>query len=266
MSITEINIYPVKSLGGVSLQTATVENRGFTFDRRWMLIDEDDRFISQREMPQMSRIKLSIAGDMAIAEYGGEMLVLEPPTGQMVEVSIWDDVVAAALCGETANEWFSAALGTGVRLVRMPDGVKRPVDPKYALEGTGDEVSFADAYPYLIIGEASLKDLNSRMEHPVPMNRFRPNLVFSGKEPFAEDDWKKIRIGDIVFHLVKPCARCVITTIDQAEGIKKGPEPLRTLAEFRNVNGKVMFGQNMIAEPGGGVINIGDKIEVLETK
>jgi hypothetical protein len=139
------------------------------------------------------------------------------------------------------------------------------VNPIFAVRKFQDTVSFADGYPFLLIGENSLEDLNSRLEHPVPMNRFRPNFVVKDSEAFAEDSWKKIKIGETVFHIVKPCERCVITTVNQTTGEKYGKEPLKTLATFRTKDNKVLFGQNLIAEKAGDFVKIGDKIEVLET-
>ena len=152
----------------------------------------------------------------------------------------------------------------------MPEETKRIVNPIYAVNKFKDEVSFADGYPFLLIGENSLNDLNSRLERKIPMNRFRPNLVFNDSEPFAEDNWKKIKIGNTIFHLVKPCARCVITTIDQATGISDGKEPLKTLASYRipkrSIKKKILFGQNLIAENVGGFLQVGDKVVVIESK
>ena len=167
--------------------------------------------------------------------------------------------------GDEVNGWFSDVLDVECRLVTMPETTRRRIPPEFAVNPGEDHVSFADGYPFLLIGEASLAEVNARLETPVPMNRFRPNLVVSGSEAFAEDSWKKIRIGETVFHLVKPCARCVLTTVDQATGVKDGKEPLKTLASFRTFDGKVLFGQNLIAENPGGVVRVGDEVEVLET-
>ncbi len=161
-------------------------------------------------------------------------------------------------------------MATNCRLVRLNENTKRKVNPFYAVRKFQDVVSFADGYPILLIGEGSLDDLNSKLEKPIPMNRFRPNLVVKGSEAFAEDTWKKIRIGETIFHLVKPCARCVMTTIDQKTGISDGKEPLKTLATYRLVKksgkSKINFGQNLIADSFGGIVKVGDKIEILEMK
>ena len=168
------------------------------------------------------------------------------------------------------NEWFSDVLQTNCRLALMPEETERRVNYFYAVY-RDDHVSFADGYPFLLIGENSLADLNSKLKEAVPMNRFRPNFVVGGgTEAFAEDGWKKIKIGESVFHVVKPCGRCVMTTIDQASGVKDGKEPLQTLASYRipkrSIKKKILFGQNLIVEKSGGVLRIGDRIEVLETK
>jgi hypothetical protein len=162
------------------------------------------------------------------------------------------------------SEWFSEVLNIDCRLVMMPDESRRTVNPFYAVRKFKDTVSFADGYPFMLLGQSSLDDLNTRLPDPVPMNRFRPNFVVSGSGAFAEDDWKKIRIGTTVFHVVKPSERCVMPTIDQAAGVKTGVEPLKTLSGFRTTGNKVLFGQNLIAENPGGVVKVDDAVEVLE--
>ncbi len=167
--------------------------------------------------------------------------------------------MAAVEVSAEANAWFSRLLELNCRLVFMPPDVHRPVDSKYA--HAQEPVSFADSYPYLLIGQESLRNLNMRLTEPVPMNRFRPNLVFSGGEAFSEDTWQKFRIGNQSFEAVKPCARCVLTTIDQ-QTAEKGPEPLRTLATYRLKNNKVLFGQNVLPRSDARYIQVGDRIEV----
>jgi len=270
MHLSEINIYPVKSLRGIWLSESTVEPRGLTFDRRWMLVDSDGRFMTQREFPRMALISVEVnSSGLTVGAPETEPLWIssgaKKDTVRSHPVTIWNSVCEAAFYPAEVNAWFSGVLGTECRLVAMPETTKRPVDPEYALRPADDHVSFADGYPFLLIGEGALADLNSRLEEKVPMNRFRPNFVVAGSEAFAEDGWKKIRIGETIFHVVKPSARCVLTTVDQATGIKDGKEPLRTLASFRTVGQKVLFGQNLIAEDTGRVIRVGDKVEVLET-
>jgi uncharacterized protein len=267
MHLSELNIYPVKSLKGISLESAVVEERGFQFDRRWLLVDADGRFFTQREVPRMATVKIDVGSRGMKASRNGSSIdvPIEAGTGDVAEVTIWNDTVSAEYYPQEIHRWFTDALGIECRLVQMPEGTRRPVEREYAVT-PDDVVSFADAYPFLLIGEGSLEDLNSRLAEPVPMNRFRPNLVVAGSSPFEEDTWKRIRIGSTEFHVVKPCARCVLTTVDQARGEKTGKEPLATLSEYRNRDGKVLFGQNLIADAPGGLVRVGDEVEVVERK
>lgn len=271
MRISEINVYPIKSLGGVSLINSIVENRGLKFDRRWMLIDENGKFLTQREFPKMAMINVEILENSLRVSLGSseKIISLEPAVRETVSVKIWSSRCRANVYETDVNEYFSDALGANCRLVLMAPETTRKVSYFYAVN-KGDAVSFADAYPFLLIGENSLNDLNEKLETPLPMNRFRPNFVVSGSDAFAEDSWKKIKIGAAVFHIVKACARCVITTIDQASGAKQGVEPLKTLAGYRipkrSVKKKILFGQNLIAEDVAVVVKVGDSVEILETK
>ena len=271
MYLSEINIYPVKSLAGISLKEAKIERRGFEFDRRWLLVDENNKFLTQREFPKMATVKTEITADGLQVSGNGSILRVsfEPERDETKTVKIWSSRCKAKIYEPAVNEWFSDVLETKCKLVMMPEETRRRVDYFHRI-ADDDHVSFADAYPYLLIGENSLADLNSRLAEDLPMNRFRPNLVVADSEGFAEDGWKKIKIGESVFHVVKPCARCVITTIEQTTGEKDGKEPLKTLAQFRipkrSVKKKILFGQNLIAETAGAVLRVGGKIEVLETK
>ncbi|HKP68216.1 MAG TPA: MOSC domain-containing protein [Pyrinomonadaceae bacterium] len=266
MKLTELNIYPVKSLKGIALQSATVETRGLQYDRRWMLVDHDRQFFTQREVPAMARVKIEVGPDGLTASMNGNRISVVPEmeTGEMDDVTVWGSTVKGAFYGQDIDDWFSDALETKCRLVSMPESTKRMLPAEFAVRVEEDHVSFADGYPFLLIGQSSLDDLNTRLEDQVPMNRFRPNFVVEGSSPFEEDEWKRIRIGSTEFHLVKPCARCVMTTVDQDAGVKTGKEPLKTLSEYRNFDGKVLFGQNLIAESVGGVVRVGDEVTVLE--
>ncbi len=281
MRISEINIYPVKSLRGIGLKEAVVEERGFRNDRRWMLVDGNNRFLTQREHPKMALVTVAVGRDGLLFQRGSsEISAPLMPGDRKAFVQVWASHVEALEYGDDVNRWFSDAIGVKCRLVRMPEVARRNVNPEYAVRPGEDVVSFADGYPFLLIGEASLEDLNERIaeEHapsrsrfrpdfaPLTMKRFRPNLVVEGSGPFDEDTWKRIRIGETVFHVVKPCGRCVITTIDPERGEFDGREPLKTLAKFRKVGDLVMFGQNLIAERPGGTIRVGDEVEILETK
>lgn len=271
MIISEINIYPIKSLKGISLTEAKIERRGLEFDRRWMLVDEKNKFFTQREFPKMATIKVQIGeNNLQVSQNGSELEIPFTPDGaETARVQVWSSKCAARVYDDSINEWFSDVLQTKCKLVLMPEETQRKVNYFYAVR-KDDHVSFADGYPFLLIGENSLADLNSRLKEDVPMNRFRPNFVVKGSESFAEDGWKKIRIGESVFHVVKPCGRCVMTTIDQTTGEKGEKEPLKTLASFRipkrSVKKKILFGQNLIVENEGNILRTGDPVEILETK
>lgn len=271
MFLSEINVYPIKSLGGISLKSSMVENRGLQYDRRWMLVNEKNKFLTQREFPKMAMVDVEILKDGLSVAADNKTLEVSflPNSDETASVKIWSSRCRARVYEKEINDWFSSVLQTDCKLVLMPVESIRKVNYFYAVH-KDDAVSFADGYPVLLAGESSLVNLNSRLETPVPMNRFRPNLVVQGSEAFAEDGWKQIKIGDAIFHVVKPCGRCVITTIDQETGEKQGTEPLKTLAAFRipkrSVKKKILFGQNLIAENVGAVLNVGDAVEVLETK
>ena len=215
--LSEINIYPIKSLGGISLQSSEVEERGLKYDRRWVLVDESNTFFTQRDFPEMALIKVSI--DDNGLKLNHKTKTIEPlfipfnfEHSKSDKVVIWEDTVAGEFYNKQIDNWFSDIIGIKCHLVKMPESTKRVVDESYAKNKI---VGFADGYPFLIIGQSSLDDLNSRMEAPLPMNRFRTNFVFTGGRPFEEDGWKKFKIGNVVFEAVKPCARCVITTTNQ---------------------------------------------------
>jgi uncharacterized protein YcbX len=258
--LSQINIYPIKSLGGISLPSSVVEERGLQYDRRWMLVDDNHQFLTQRKLAKMALLKVALLKEGLLVSTVGMPDLVVPfmcQTNDTIYVTVWEDTCHGIVVSPQANEWFSDALQLSCKLVFMPDTSIRPVDTRYALN---DEfVSFADAYPFLLIGEASLADLNGRLDTPLPMNRFRPNLVVSTTTPFEEDTWKAIRIGDTEFYLVKPCARCVVTTIDQQTTIA-GKEPLKTLSTYRLINNKVLFGQNVLLGKKGKHIQVGDAV------
>lgn len=261
--VTALNWYPVKSCRGAPLQEAVIGARGIVGDRSFMLVNREGRFLSQREHARMALVEPRLVGDVLhLAAPGLEAIAIPVlATGLHREVSVWRDSCDAVDQGDAAARWASEFLGTSCRLVRIADDMVRVVDREFAVSGNV-QVGFADGYPFLLTSEASLADLNSRLAAPLPMNRFRPNIVVAGAEPFAEDGWKRIGIGDMAFDVVKPCARCVITTTDQATA-ERAREPLRTLATYRHVRGKgVMFGQNLIHDSTG-VIRVGDPVELI---
>ena len=242
--VSEVWIYPIKSLGGIRLSSAKILPKGIEYDRRWMLIDKDNMFMTQRENPAMALFKLSFTEGQFIVHHTGDTIELPFTYGSdPIQSQVWDDGVEVYEVSPFHSKWFSEKLGVECRLVSFPDTNERPIDPRYAFNN--EQVSLADGYPLLVIGQASLDDLNYRMNQPLPMNRFRPNIVFTGGEPYEEDGWKNFRIGANRFAGVKPCARCVLTTIDQ-DTAAKGIEPLATLATYRRRENKVYFGQNLI--------------------
>ncbi|WP_207429687.1 MOSC domain-containing protein [Pedobacter sp. SYSU D00535] len=267
MKVQDIYTYPVKSLGGIKTDSALALEKGFQFDRRWMLVDLDGKFLSQRTEHQLALFQTQITeGGLLVTHKldfeNGVTIPFSTTLQNSLEVSVWDDTVEALALSEEIDDWFSSYLKKPCRLVFFPEGYERAVSPKYA--DHGENVSFADAFPYLLISQASLDDLNQKLDKPVPMNRFRPNLVVAGVEPFSEDIWKEIQIGEVRFKVAKPCARCVLTTVDQETGIK-GREPLATLARYRTVDKKVLFGQNLLAL-NEGRINAGDPVRIISYK
>jgi uncharacterized protein len=264
MRVTSLHYYPVKSCGGTSIQHATIDARGFVEDRAWMVTTDDGLFLTQRDMPRMALIRpRADAGTLVLSAPGMPPLqVIRRTDGTRRDVAVWNDLCATLDQGDEPARWLSTFLGSPCRLVRMADDFVRQTHPVYSA-GFAGQVGFADGYPMLLITQASLDDLNRRLAEPLPMNRFRPNVVVKGTGPYAEDDWGLIRIGNVSFAVVKSCARCPITTTDQ-DTAETAREPLRTLATYRHVRGRgVMFGQNLI-HTGAGSIRVGDPVEVLE--
>jgi len=262
--VNQLVIYPIKSCRGVEVDLATVGTTGFELDRRWMLIGDDGRFLSQREHHRLALVRVQLHEDRLRLEAPGlpslEVAFEGGGVGPTSRVQVWDDECAAVAEGEDAARWFSRHLGCSARLVRMASDDARPLGSSTAQPG--DHVSFADGFPFLLLSTASLDGLNRRLSLPVPMDRFRPNIVIDGCEPHAEDGWHRVRIGEVSFRFAKPCARCVVTTVDQTTG-ERGREPLRTLSTYRTEDGQVLFGQNLVHE-GRGVVHVGDPVEVLD--
>ena len=292
MIISSISIYPIKSLKGITLTESLVEKRGLRYDRRWMLTDKDGMFFTQREVPKMAALSVAVTSDglLVTSPSEGEMVIsFDPDSGDRQQVSIWDSRVEGLAYHGEVSEWFSDVLGRNCQLVSMPESSVRHVNKKF--DSGDDIVSFADGYPLLLIGAASLGEVNERLydkykdeeegeKYPLPMNRFRPNVVVEGTSAFEEDNWSRVRIGEAVFCVAKPCARCVMTTVDQDRGEFDGKEPLKMMASFRMAKdvfpdsyeslgqtaNAVLFGENLIPENAGAVIRIGDEVEVLERR
>lgn len=273
MILSELYIYPIKSLSGIAVPEVIVEPKGFRHDRRFMLVSPSGQFITQRTHHQMALLDVAIQDEtLRIWHRHRPDNALEVPltvatSDETILVDIWDSKnVPALTVSVEADRWFTKELNTPCRLVFMPESTHRAVDPTYARDPDLDAVSFADGYPYLLIGQASLDALNQRLNQSLSMLRFRPNLVVQSSSPHEEDTWAEFRVGDLSFYGVKPCGRCVLTTIDPETG-EPGKEPLRTLATYRKWKTKILFGQNILAQPVDriplGTLHVGQSIEVI---
>ncbi|MFD7921993.1 MOSC domain-containing protein [Streptomyces sp. NPDC059740] len=265
-----IHLYPVKSLAGREVTEACVEPWGLRGDRRWMLVDPESRQVTQRTHPRLALVRAQQEEDGAlrVAAPGMPPLrVARPAPEAVTKVSVFGTPCEALTADEAAGRWFGTYLDAEVRLVHMADpATSRPVDPRHARPG--ETVSFADGFPLLLVSAASLTALNSLVaqgedaaEGPLPMSRFRPNLVVDGPPPWAEDGWRRVRVGEVTFRVVKPSGRCVVTTVDQLTA-ERGREPLRSLARHRRFGDRLVFGQNLIPD-GSGTVRVGDRMQVL---
>jgi uncharacterized protein YcbX len=265
--LASLHIHPVKGCRAVDLAEAAVEPWGLAGDRRWLIVDADCQFMTQRKHPALARVVVTPGpgADITAAAGGSPSLRVQAPdeSAELLKVTVWRSTVLAAAAGAEADAWFSAYLGEPARLVYLDDPTRRSVDPEYSKDG--DTVSFADGYPLLLTSTESLDKLNEWLtaagHQPVPMNRFRPNVVVSGYQPWAEDRWRRIRIGEVSFRVAKPCGRCVVTTTDQTTGMR-GSQPLRMLAARRRFGKNLVFGQNLIPDSPGH-IRVGDPIEII---
>ncbi len=268
LKVASLHIYPIKGIHAVNLQEAAVEKRGLLHDRRWMVVDATGKFITQRENPKLATLSADITAAGLLLKTAQAAITAKTPDtqGQTLPVRVWKTEVDAYPAAADVNAWLSDYLGSPVTLVFQGEA-HRAISKDWSREG--DETSFADDFPLLIANTASLDDLNRRMQKPLPMNRFRPNIVVDTKTPWAEDTWKRIRIGEVEIDIVKPCVRCIVTTTDQESGTRDGAEPLATLKTFRlskqqGLTG-VLFAQNAIPRVFG-TIRAGDTVEVLETQ
>lgn len=269
MRVDSLHIYPVKGCRAVDLAEAAVERRGLAHDRRWMIVDRDGKFMSQREHPGLATIETGIDDahiTLSAAGAGRIRVPLPAQDAEKVKAVLWKQDVEGYSGGAEADRWLGEYLGVPCRLV-WQGGLPREVSPKYSAPGT--QTSYADGFPLLITATSSLKDLNNRMPAPLPMNRFRPNIVIGNSAAWEEDRWKKIRVGGIEIDISKPCTRCVVTTTDQKTGAKDSPEPLKTLKGFRLLRtpdiAGVVFGWNAVPVSEGR-IKTGDSVEVLATQ
>jgi len=266
LKISQLFIYPIKSLGGISVTSAWVTDRGLQHDRRWMLVNEANRFLSQRELPKMALLQVTLEKDglrIRSAEHPLDDILIpfETKENGVEKVTIWNATCNARRVGEKTDTWFSDKLGLRCKLVFMPDESMRPVDTTSGYHPEGKYTSFADAYPFLLVGEASLQDLNSRLQEPVTVKRFRPNIVFSGGLPYQEDEIGEFAINNMHFTGIENCARCMVPNVDPETGIS-GKEPVKTLATYRLHNKKINFGRNVV-HSGTGTIRVGDEIKLI---
>jgi len=257
--ISELTIYPVKSMRGISLSASPLDAMGLQWDRRWMLVDAQGKFLTGRQLPRLLTIQpeLDADGALTLRFPDGSRLAVPPASDIRTPVRVWNDEVAAATVDSGCDAVLSRYLERDCRLVFIEESEVRPVDPDYAQPG--DRTGFSDGFPLLLISEASLADLNSRLDAPLPMSRFRPNLVVAGCPPYAEDQWQGFQVGDLRFDVVKPCSRCIMTTVDRDRGERAGDEPLKTLMRYRRQGNKVMFGQNVIHRSRG-ELHVGDRL------
>lgn len=267
MHVSGLFTYPIKACAGISLSDARLTPRGLADDRWMMVVDPDGRFLTQRECPTLGQVKPRLVADALALEAPGieSLSVSLRHGGQRHDVVVWKSTCAAIDQGDEVAGWFSHYLGRSVRLVRVADDFHRTLDPRYTPRPS-DTTAFADGYPILVLSEESLADLNHRLEIPLPMNRFRPNVAVSGAGAYAEDTWRSFTIGGLPFEGVKTCARCVVTTTDQVTA-QRGKEPLATLATYRDSERGVLFGQNVIQTPPDGApswdwgtIRVGDEV------
>jgi MOSC domain-containing protein len=264
MIVKSLHYYPVKSCAGVELDSAYIFDRGILNDRIFMLVDEDNVFMTQRKNHKMAHIKPRLSGqELTLTAPGMNAISLNfLDYGAGLDVTVWKDRCQAIDQGKEVSDWLSDFLGTSARLVMLSKTFKRKLDPNFALT-ENNQTGFADGYPSLLISQESLDDLNGRLGKAVPMNRFRPNIVVEGCAAYEEDSWRRIKIGDVTFEVVKPCVRCVITTVDQ-KTLETAKEPLATLATYRvSPKGGVMFGQNMIHHNNGRIC-VGYPVEIMD--
>ena len=261
LTLSALNVYPVKSCGGVSLTNCDVDSLGLKDDRRWMFLDQERRFQTQRWQQRLALVRTALTPDgVKLSAPGMTPMVARRGGGPVIESAVWEFTVTTESCGQAPDDWISEFLGEPIRMVYFPDSSIREMDGNHAR--TIGRVGLADGYPFLLVGAASLEDLNARLPAPIPMNRFRPNLVVSGSDPYAEDEWRRLKIGGIEFTQTKRCVRCRIPTIDQ-DTAESGKEPSRTLATYRKTEEGVVFGVNL-AHQAPGLLRVDDSVAILE--
>jgi len=263
MQVHSLYVYPVKSLAGIQVSSFQMDDFGPAGDRRWMIVDSERTFVTQRSNPELAKVRTRLEAGQVFVDIPGEgEFSLEPGTDEC-RVRVWRDWEKAVYGAADASDALSRYCGQAFRFVYMPEDTFRRVDASRVTEYR--RVSFADGFPFLITNDASLNELNSRLDSPVDMRRFRPNIVIEGAGPWEEDNWTSLLIGDTAFSLVKPCSRCVVTTVDPDEGVKAGDlQPLRTLGTYRRTSDGVIFGMNGIHQSAG-EIHVGSPVALTTT-
>lgn len=265
LTVTQLNIYPVKSCAGISLSTLAINEWGPEWDRRMMVTDSEGAFLTARKYPQLLQVRTAIRMQgLMLSVPGKSSLTIDLPvekddTVGRIDTKVWRDQVEAQRISRAADQWFSELLRCPAQLVFMPETHYRQVDPDYFSQQ--QRVSFADSFPFLLTHQNSLDELNQRLPTPLPMSRFRPNIVIDGDAPWAEDRWQKLRIGGLNFAVVKPCSRCIMTTFD-VDTLAPSKEPLKTLGTYRRTDSGIIFGQNLVHLEYG-VLRVGDEVEIL---
>ena len=263
MFLSHIRIYPIKACAGTDVQEASMDERGLHYDRRWMLVNEQGKDLHQFDHPRLAGVVVALDNDRLLVQAPGMLPLSIPlqPQYTTPRVVQWFQGVCEALpASAQADAWFQDFLHVPCQLVFMPEQAQHPVEPGYEINH--DRAAFT-SFHYHLLGEGSLDDLNQRLAVPVPLERFRPNLVIAGAPAFAEDSWRTIKINHYIFSVVKPCDRCAITTVDAERGVMMGKEPLTTLAKYRTVNQKVLFGQYLLSTEKG-ILHMGDPVQIIE--
>ena len=261
LKISRLFVYPLKSARGIALDSMTLNERGPEYDRQWMVVKESGKFQTQRQLPEMCLIETGLNnGQLELNAPGMPLLTVNSGPGEVIEVEVWGDRVSARDCGDEAATWLSHYLGRNLRLVEMPAEARRLVDTDFAKDS--ETVGFADGFPILLVSEASLQDFNRHLDAPIDMDRFRPNIVLEGCEPFAEDSWHELEAGGLRLSIVKPCSRCIIPSIDQRSATKQ-MQVNEALLAHRRRDGKTFFGQNVLHR-NPGELKIGDAVSVVQ--